>query len=219
RTRAFVGELHGGAPRGPVVLCAGEGAYLYLLGEGIRRFVARGEARLTLLTRDREGTIEAVLGGEAQVGVASLDVVPDGPIADPLTEGEQALGLPEAHPLARKRTARLADLAGARLVVPGPDRPHRVLLARALLEQGIDWEVAVEANGWELMIRFVELGVGLAVVNACCRLPAGLCARPIAELPRQRYQVLRRRGAPAGGAADRLARVLVETGAAWRRAR
>src|SRR5262249_61870972 len=108
-------------------------------------------------------------GAAAHVGVASLAVLPDDLEARPLTEVGQSLVLPEAHPLAEKRRLRLADLAGARLVVPGPDRPHRVALTRALREAGVPWEVAVEANGWELMLRFVELGVGLAVVNACCR--------------------------------------------------
>jgi len=215
RTRELAGELRAGGRAEPVALCAGEGAYLYLLGEGIRRFLADGGAPLKLLTRDREGTLEAVRGGEAQVGVASLDAVPDDLEARPLTDVGQVLVVPEGHPLAQARRVRLADLAGARLVVPGADRPHRVVLARALLEAGVPWEVAVEANGWELMLRFVELGVGLAVVNACCRIPRGLTARPLAELPRQRYHVLRRSGAQAEGAAARLASTLLAAGAAW----
>jgi DNA-binding transcriptional LysR family regulator len=215
RTRELADELASGARGDPVVLAAGEGAYLYLLGEGIRAFLARGGAPLRLVTRDREGALAAVRGGEAQVGVASLDTLPADLDALPLADVPQVLVLPEGHPLAQKRRLRLADLGGARLVVPGEGRPHRATIARALLDAGIPWEVAVEANGWPLMLRFVELGVGLAVVNACCRLPAGLVARPLPELPRQRYVVLRRRGAPAGGAAARLAAMLVAAGGAW----
>ncbi len=216
RTRELASELGAGGRADPVVLCAGEGAYLYLLGEGIRGFLADGGAKLVLLTRDRDGTLEAVRGGEAQVGVASLEVLPDDLDARPLTEVGQVLVLPEAHPLAKARRVRLTDLAGTRLVVPGPDRPHRVVLARALQEAGVPWEVAVEANGWELMLRFVELGVGLAVVNACCRIPPGLTACPVEELPRQRYYVLRKPGAQARGAAARLASTLLAAGTAWK---
>jgi LysR family transcriptional regulator, low CO2-responsive transcriptional regulator len=218
RTRELADDLAAGGRTAPVVLCAGEGAYLYLLGEGIRRFLREGGAPLKLLTRGREGTIEAVRGGEAHVGVAALDVLPDGLDARPLADVGQALVLPESHPLAAKRKVRLADLTGARLVVPGPDRPHRATLARALLEAGVPWEVAVEADGWELMLRFVELGVGLAIVNACCRLPSGLTAKPLPELPRQRYYVLLRPGTRARGAADALAGMLVAAGAPWRAA-
>ena len=150
------------------------------------------------------------------MGVAALDVLPDGLDARLLADVGQALVMPAAHPLAGKRSVRLADLAGARLVVPGPDRPHRAALARALLEAGVAWEVAVEASGWELMLRFVDLGVGLAVVNACCRIPEGLVAKPLPDLPRQRYHVLLRRGARAQGAAETLARMLVDGTAPWR---
>jgi DNA-binding transcriptional LysR family regulator len=217
RTRELADELASGGKSHPVVLCAGEGAYLYLLGEGIQRYVARG-APLKLLTRDGEGTLEALRSGKAHVGVAALEVPPDDLEVRPLTDVGQVLVLPAAHPLAKKRRVRLGDLAGARLVVPGLDRPHRVALARALLEANVTWEVAVEANGWELMVRFVELGVGLAVVNACCRIPPGLVACPLVELRRQRYYVLRRRGAPPAGPSEELARVLLAAGAAWKRA-
>jgi DNA-binding transcriptional LysR family regulator len=215
RTRELADALARGGRTDPVVLAAGEGAYLYLIGEGVRRFLAGGAAPLQLLTRDGQGTLEAVRGGEAHVGVAAIDVLPHDLSARLLAEVGQALVLPAGHPLAARRRIRLADLAGARLVVPGPDRPHRVTLARALREAGVSWQVAVEANGWALMLRFVELGVGLAVVNACCRVPPGLVARPVPELPAQRYHVLCRKGAPAEGPTADLAAALLSTGGAW----
>jgi DNA-binding transcriptional LysR family regulator len=218
RTRELADALARGGRSDPVVLAAGEGAYLYLIGEGVRRFVAGGAAPLHLLTRDREGTIEAVRGGEAHVGVAAVDVLPHDLGARLLAEVGQALVVPAGHPLAAQRRIRLTDLAGARLVVPGPDRPHRVTLTRALLEAGVPWQVAVEANGWELILRFVELGVGLAVVNACCRVPPGLVARPVPELPIQRYHVLCRKGAPAEGPAAALAEALLAAGGTWKTA-
>lgn len=209
RTSDLVAELSGAAGRGPVVLAAGEGAYLYLIGEGVRAFLADPAASLTLLTRDREGALSAVQNGEAHVGVAALDVVPDDLDSHPLTDVGQSLVVPGGHPLAKKRAIDLADLAGARLVVPGVDRPHRALVARALGDAGIAWEVAVEANGWPLMLRFVELGIGLAIVNACCRPPEGLVAIPMRGLPKQRYHVFRRRGAARAGEGARLLEALI----------
>jgi LysR family transcriptional regulator, low CO2-responsive transcriptional regulator len=208
RTNDLVAELSGGE-RGPVVLAAGEGAYLYLVGEGVRAFLAEPGAQLTLLTRDREGALSAVQNGEAHVGVAALDVVPGDLDSRVLCEVGQSLVVPDGHPLSKKRAVDLADLAGQRLVVPGADRPHRALVARALGEAGIDWQVAVEANGWPLMMRFVELGIGLAIVNAFCRPPEGLVTRPIRGLPKQRYHVFRRKGAAAVGEAARLVEALI----------
>jgi DNA-binding transcriptional LysR family regulator len=125
--------------------------------------------------------------------------------------------MPASHKLARKRAVRLVDLAGERLIVPGPGRPHRAMIAQALLSLGVPWEVAVEANGWDLMLRFVELRAGVAIVNACCRVPEGLAARPIPELPTRSYDLLRRPGAAEAGLPLLLRRALMVSRDAWTR--
>jgi LysR family transcriptional regulator, low CO2-responsive transcriptional regulator len=63
------------------------------------------------------------------------------------------------------------------------------MLSHMLQSAQVEWHVAVEASGWELMLQFVRLGLGLAVVNACCRLPRGLLGRPMPELPFLQYYV------------------------------
>jgi len=216
RSAAFLARLRGVEAQGPVVLCAGEGSYLYLLGEAIRAFTAAGPAKLTLLTRDRDATVAAVREGEAHLGVAPLEGAPAGLLVDRLTEVALVLVVPATHPLAKKRSIKLRDLAGARLVVPGEGRPHRAMLAQALLSAGVPWEPAVEAQGWELMLHFVRLGAGIAVVNACCRLPRGLVARPIPELPKKTYFLLRRTG-DLEGPAEQLRRRLLAGGSSWKR--
>ena len=218
RVRAFVAELSHRDVEGPIVLCSGEGAYLYLLGEGLRRFSARSTTRdLRLLVRDHEGTVLAVRTGEAHLGVASLDAPADGLRADPITEVGQVVLVPAAHPLAEKRAVRLRDLAGERLVVPPEGRPHRTLIAQSLRAAGVRWHVGVEASGWELLARFAELGMGLAIVNAFCRVPEGLVARPMPELPSRTYHLLQRRDAAREGAVSTLAQTLRAAAGAWRK--
>ena len=214
RERAFRDVLRTGESLQPVVLAAGEGSFLYLLGPAIRAFTAAARSPLRLLTRDGAATIEAVLSGEAHLGVAPVDGAPAGLTVERLTDVAQVLVVPQAHPFARKRSVRLRDLAGARLVVPPSGRPHRAALAAALLAAGVAWEPAVEASGWEPTLHFVTLGVGIAVVNACCRLPRGLVARPLPELPSRTYSVIRRREAPLEGATADLRRAILAHGAA-----
>ena len=216
RMRALVAELSHREVRGPIVLCAGEGSYLYLLGEGLRRFTAERPSELRLLVRDHEGTVAAVRTGEAHLGVASLDAPPAGLDARPLTEVGQVVVLPASHPLAAKKQVRLRDLAGERLVVPPEGRPHRTMIAQALRAAGVRWQVAVEASGWELLVRFAELGLGLAIVNAFCRIPPGLVARPMPELPSRTYHLLQRTEAAREGSVAALAEALSREAGAWR---
>src|SRR5262245_21429309 len=74
----FEAEIGGVEADEPVVLAAGEGAYLYLLGGGIRAFRAASPAALQLQTADGRASIESVLSGRAHVGVASLETIPSG---------------------------------------------------------------------------------------------------------------------------------------------
>jgi len=215
RTRSFFAELRG-APAEPVVLAAGEGAFLYLLGPAIRAF--HREAPLRLLTRDREGTLEALRSGVAELGVAALEGAPDGLVASPLTTVDPVVVLPGKHRLANKKRLRLRDLEGERLIVPPLDRPQRITIAQALRRAGVNWEVSVEAIGWEVTIQFVALGLGIAIVNGFCRLPSGLRARPIAELPGVEYHLVHREGAGDRPVVAKLRDALITHARDWRSA-
>jgi DNA-binding transcriptional LysR family regulator len=210
RSQSFLQELAVGANDTPVILAAGEGAYLYLLGPALKRFASKDTAPLRLLTLDADGAIDAVRSGKAHLGVAALEGAPDGIETSVLAEVRQTLVMPRGHPLADKRELRLSDLNGQALIVPPPGRPQRVLLARMLQSAGIAWKVAVEAGGWELMMEFVRMGMGVAVVNDFCRPYRGLEARPIRGLPVVRYHVFHLRGQAAAGASARLKRILME---------
>jgi LysR family transcriptional regulator, low CO2-responsive transcriptional regulator len=211
RSREFLANVRGESSANPVVLCAGEGTYLYLLGDAVRAFSKRRAATLRLLTRDRAGTASAVVSGEAHMGVASIEDPPDGVAVAPLCDVDQVLVVPRAHPLARKRGVGLADLEGLALVVPPVGRPHRAMISRALQAAGVSWTVAAEANGWGLLLHFAALGIGAAVVNGFCRIPSGLVARPLRGLPSVRYSLLTRRGAHPSGAAEALRRLIEES--------
>lgn len=183
RVTAFLADVHGTAPTRVPTLAAGEGAYLYLLGDVVH-------PGIRLINGDRARTLAAVRTGRADLGVAVLDVLPADVRAVLLASYPQALAMPDDHPLAGRPHLALADLAGAALVVPPPTGPHRVTLERALRAADVPWSLAVEAEGWPLMLHFVSLRIGLAVVNGCVVPPAGLVQREIIDLPAVPYYAL-----------------------------
>ena len=215
RLLGFVEEFRHGAGRHPVVLCAGNGAYLYLLGPAISQFLRSGAHLLKLLTGDRDHTVQMVLTGQAHLGVTALGATPPGISVDVLTDVGQIVVMPRTHRLAKRRKVLLADLEGEALIVPPPGRPHRVLVDRMLMNAGVSWSVAVEANGWELMLHFARLQIGLAIVNGCCLAPPGLVARPLPELPKIRYQIVRRTTSRKLAGADTLRKQLLANRNTW----
>jgi DNA-binding transcriptional LysR family regulator len=105
---------------------------------------------------------------------------------------------------------QLTDLKGARLIVPPEGKPHRTMLSRMLATAEVPWTIAAEASGWELMLHFAALGLGLAVVNDFCRIPKGLIARPVRGLPGVRYSLLARADARPGARVSRLQELILE---------
>ncbi|TCO34591.1 DNA-binding transcriptional LysR family regulator [Kribbella steppae] len=197
RAAEFLGTLDL-APSRPLVLVAGSGTYLYLLGDPIRRFLAKGR-ELQLRTGDASETLAAVREGTADVGVTALTVPPDDLECEVLSQYPQTLITRADHRLADRRSIRLKDLQDEALVVPPKGRPHRQQLERSMLDQGIRWSVAVEAEGWELLVHFVRLGVGPAVVNGSVRVTSAVRRIPVKDLPPVRYYIVTR-----GDASDRV---------------
>ncbi|MBP6748371.1 MAG: LysR family transcriptional regulator [Xanthomonadaceae bacterium] len=195
---SFQDELRERETAQPVVLAAGEGAFLYLLAPGMRAYLSDRRHSLQLLTADGAAAVDAVRSGRAQLGVACLETLPRDLCAEPLTRVGQVVVCPKKHALASRRSVRLKDLAGASLIVPPVGRPHRMMLSQMLQSAQVSWEVAVEASGWELMLHLVRLGMGLAVVNDCCRIPTGVVARPMPELPALQYCVFSGKSSGAG---------------------
>ncbi len=217
RTHGFRARVLGRPEHQPVVLAAGEGSYLYLLGWAVQHFVAQpNRARLRLLTTRGPQTVEHIRAGKAHLGVAAFDLPPEGLETQVLTTVEQTLILPQTHPLASKEHLTLHDLEGLRLVVPPPDRAHRRTLERALRSAGVSWEVAVEATGWALMLHFVRLGLGLAVVNGFCQAPENFVARPIRGLPSLTYLLLQQPDRTLAPETMRLRALLLQYADHWR---
>jgi DNA-binding transcriptional LysR family regulator len=214
---ACVQELHGLSGGEPLVLAAGSGAFQYFLGPAIARFLSAALAPLSLLTLNRGQAIEAVRSGKAHLAVAPLAVIPGDLTTTLLTQVGQVLAVPATHHLASSRCVTLQELDGCPLVVPPVGAPHREALSGMLLAAGVEWRCAVEASGWDLMLQFVRMGVGVAVVNAYCTLPAGVVGIPLPELPVLNFYACRLRGQCLGSELSFIEALLIEHADAWQR--
>jgi LysR family transcriptional regulator, low CO2-responsive transcriptional regulator len=201
----FFAELRQEEPRRVVTLAAGEGSYLYLLGPALAAFAKNHGDALELLTLGGKAVVDALRRGDADLAVAAIDLVPSAIVADDIVTTPLCIALPAHHPLAKKRSLRLADLAGERFVLAPEGQLHRDLVSRALASGGRAPARVLEADGWPLMIAFVEMGLGVAMVNGICHLPRGVVTRPLAELGSVTYRLLRRKNAKLQPEAEALA--------------
>jgi DNA-binding transcriptional LysR family regulator len=194
RTRELVAGLRGEKESSPIVLAAGPGALVHLLSDGIRESARRG-LRVEVLTADTNRAIELVKSGSAHVGVGVLH----GSIADleerVLTRAAQVVVVPRTHRLAKRRSVRLSDLEGEGLVLPPEGGPQRSAVDAALAAKGVRVHITAVARGWDVVLKLVEVGVGIGIVNDTCAIPRTLAKKPLSELPNVTYSAFVRRRA------------------------
>jgi LysR family transcriptional regulator, low CO2-responsive transcriptional regulator len=184
RAAEFLAGLEG--EQQVLTIAAGRGAIRWVIADAIRGASQQGQ-RIQVLTASRDQAIAALGAGHADVAVVGYDPPPARLRARQVGAYRQVLMADAAHPLAARDSVSLADLAGMDLVVPPAGRAHRRSLERALLDAGVPWRAAAEADGWDLLVHLASLGLGATVVNGCVRPPAGLVAVPVAGLPAIRY--------------------------------
>tara|TARA_R110002110_G_scaffold415797_1_gene656216 strand:+ start:38300 stop:39175 length:876 start_codon:yes stop_codon:yes gene_type:complete len=213
-TDDFMRKVHRRRENPDQILAAGEGAFQYLLGPGIKAFLKSGQM-LKILTLNRDMTIQAVKTGLAHLGVTVTSVAPESLTMQPLTTVAQCLVLPKHHPLCSKQKVVIKDLDNIPLILPPIDKAHRVTIANYFQASNSKLNISVEASGWELMIKFVELGFGLTIVNSCCNIPKGFVAKPLPELPSLKYQLISRKNKKASHLNQQLVNTLLEHKNTW----
>lgn len=184
RVDDFLAELEESTPA--LTIAAGRGAFQWVIPDAVRAVGRRGR-KIQVTVADRDAAIAALGSGHADIAVVGYDPPPRRFRMRQIAAYPQMLVISRTHPLARRDQVTLADLAGLDLIVPPPGRPHRRALERALLDAGVPWQAAAEADGWDLQVHFADLGIGATVVNGCVRPPSGLAAIPVTGLPEVRY--------------------------------
>ncbi len=128
------------------------------------------------------GLVEDVRQGRLDIAFHGLpDPVP-GLLTRPLADSPFRAVLPEGHPLARRRTVALADLADEPWVDARAGFGNRVALDRAFTGLGLTRRVPTELADLGEIPRFVAAGLGVAALPELTIIPApGAVVRPLRE--------------------------------------
>ena len=113
--------------------------------------------------------IEAVRRGEQDLGFIHANPVPEGVQARDLLAEPFVICLPEAHPLARRRSLRLAELASDDFVffarAASPSYYETVL--SMCVSAGFMPAIRHEVRHWLSVASLVSQGLGVSIVPAC----------------------------------------------------
>jgi DNA-binding transcriptional LysR family regulator len=182
---------------GVLDIAAGESTLLYILPGPVRAFAERYpgiELRMHNVT-GRDG-LAMLRADQADLAVGSMLEVPDDIRYTPFVTYRPTLITPKDHPLARKEIIALEDIAPYGLILPPRHLSTWRLVDLVFKQHQLAYKVTLEAGGWEVIKKYVELGMGISIVtDVCLTGDEALHRVPLdAYFPRRSYGIVQRRG-------------------------
>ena len=208
---AMFAERMGEATSGALDIAAGESTILYLLPEFVQRFSTeypKVELRLHNVT-GRDG-LAMLRSGEADLAVGSMIDVPHDITYVPSFSYDPMLITALDHPLAGRKEVTLEEVSHCGLILPPRHLSTWHIVDLVFRQHGLDYQVVLEAGGWEIIKRYVALGRGVSIVTSICLTgEEKLAAIPLTDyFPRRSYGVVVRRNKQLSPQARRFVEIL-----------
>ncbi len=184
RADSFVRELQEQPTR--VRLFAGRAMLRWVLDDRISDAIQKG-VEVDVVESNREAALAALADGLADVAGLAADAPPSMLCSQSIARVDQVLIVSKKHPLAKRRSVRIEEIAGLPLVLPSAGRPHRQRIESAFTKQQLTPVVAAAVDGWDLMSHMASLGLGATIVNGLVPTPKGMAAVKVKDLPSIEY--------------------------------
>ena len=151
-------------PRGELVVAANEGTSLHILPEVFAEFKRQyPNVSVSIMRSEHAKILEYVIDNTVDFGVVSLPVNDSRMQSVVIHRDDLVLIAAPAHPAAKVKQPRLADLAEYPVVMPKLGRT-RDALENAFHAQNLKLNVTMELDSSELLKRFVAAGVGIGFI-------------------------------------------------------
>lgn len=189
--------LCGDLESGELNIAAGESTILYILPKFTKRFADRYPGiRLHLHNVTGRDGLAQLRADTVDFAVGSMLELPEDVTYYPIFSYDPMLITPLGHPLAEKKTLSLKDISPYGLILPPRHLSTWRMVELVFHQHNVDYKVALEAGGWEVIKKYVELGLGVSIVTSICLTGTErLCALPLNQyFPRRSYGVVIRRG-------------------------
>jgi DNA-binding transcriptional LysR family regulator len=204
-------SLRESVERGTVNVAAGGSTIQYLLPPFVEKYTREyphvdlrlhnvtGKAGLTLL---RDGDVDFAVG-------PMFDTPADIEF-HPLVTYEPTLITRRDHPLASQPRVTLKDIAKYPLILPPKEQSTYRVVEMVFTEHALEHDIKLEVGGYDVIKKYVELGLGISIVMSHCLTGADhLHSVPLGRwFPKRTYGVVLRKGRPLSPAAERFVEMI-----------
>ena len=204
---------HGKLDSGELNIGAGESTILYILPEAVSRFVTahpRIQLKIDNVT-GRDG-LKMLRADEIDFAVGSMLDVPDDITYQPVATFDPALIVPLNHPLAKHPKVTLEEISQYGLILPPRHLSTWRMVKYVFQQHNLTFTVTLEAGGWEVIKKYVELGMGISIVTDICLTGTEKLVRiPLHQyFPQRGYGLVLRKGRFLSPQARRFVEILQE---------
>lgn len=182
---------------GELNIAAGESTILYILPKPMQRFAEQYPGiRLKLHNVTGRDGMAMLRADEADFAVGSMIDIPNDILYRPSMSYNPALITPPHHPLAKMKQVTLEDIAPYGLILPPRHLATWRIVELGFSKRNLSFKVALEAGGWEIIKKYVELNMGISIVtDVCLTGEEKLARRPLNDyFPSRSYGVVIRKG-------------------------
>jgi DNA-binding transcriptional LysR family regulator len=177
-------------PRGEIIVGANEGTCLHILPEVFAGFKKEyPDVSVNIKRSDYAKILESVIDNSVDFGVVSLPVTDQRLTVVLIHRDELIIIVPPRHPLAKLKSATIADVARFPLVVPKAGHT-RDAIENLFHERRLKPNYTMELDSSELLKRFVAADVGVGFI-ARSNIEEDVRARSLVAIPMADAQVRR----------------------------
>ncbi len=163
-------EAHcGNLTSGHLNIAAGESTILYILPKPVELFSSQYPGiNLSMANVTGRNGMEMLRNDSVDFAVGSMLEVPDDLDYMPIVTYNPVVITPLDHPLAKIDTPHLRDIGQYGLILPPRHLSTWHIVKMVFAQHNVNFKVTLEAGGWEVIKRYVSLGMGISIVTDVC---------------------------------------------------
>lgn len=204
---------YGNLTSGELTIAAEESTILYTLPKPVKQFIGEHPGiRLKLANVTGRDGRDMLLSDEVDFAVSSMLDVPENLTYEPFVSYPSVLIMPKDHPLSKLPKIALADIGQYGMILPPSQFSSWRLVKMVFALNGTSYKVVLEAGGWEVVKKYVGLGMGISIVTDICITEADRENFHIVSLdeffPPRKYGIVSRAGKTLSAPAQKFIEIL-----------
>jgi DNA-binding transcriptional LysR family regulator len=182
---------------GRLAIAAGESTIQYVLPQAVQRFASEHKGiALALNNVTGQQGLQQLRNRLVDFCVGPMLDTPSDIVFDPVVAFDPVLIIAPGHPLSKIRKVSLRDISRYPLILPPRHLSTWRQVEMVFLQHHLPYEVRLEMGGWEVIKRYVELGLGTSIVmNVCLTGRERLEVIPVTKyFPKRVYGIVQLKG-------------------------